>query len=76
MGYLVIPVVILLLIIVIRNIVVVQQSRAYVIERLGAFQAVWGVGLHVKIPFVDRVAKKVSMKEQVLELAEYIEKNV
>ena len=67
MGYLVIPVVILLLIIVIRNIVVVQQSRAYVIERLGAFQAVWGVGLHVKIPFIDRVAKKVSLKEQVLD---------
>jgi len=60
-------VVVLLLIIVIRNIVVVQQSRAYVIERLGAFQAVWGVGLHVKVPFIDRVAKKVSLKEQVLD---------
>ena len=67
MGYLFIPVVILLLIIIIRNIVVVQQSRAYVIERLGAFQNVWGVGLHVKIPFIDRVAKKVSLKEQVLD---------
>ena len=60
-------VVVLLLIIVIRNIVVVQQSRAYVIERLGAFQAVWGVGLHVKVPFIDRVAKRVSLKEQVLD---------
>ena len=68
MEYVVIPVVIiLLLVIVIRNIVVVQQSRAYVIERLGAFQAVWSVGLHVKIPFLDRVAKKVSLKEQVLD---------
>ena len=68
MEYVVIPVVIiLLLVIVIRNIVVVQQSRAYVIERLGAFQAVWGVGLHVKIPFLDRIAKKVSLKEQVLD---------
>ena len=67
MGFLIIPVVVLLLIIVIRNIVVVQQSRAYVIERLGAFQSVWGVGLHVKIPFLDRVAKKVSLKEQVLD---------
>ena len=57
MEYIVIPVVIiLLLVIVIRNIVVVQQSRAFVIERLGAFQAVWGVGLHVKIPFLVRVA--------------------
>ena len=60
-------VVVLLLIIIIRNIVVVQQSRAYVIERLGAFQSVWGVGLHVKVPFIDRVAKKVSLKEQVLD---------
>ena len=60
-------VVLILLIIVIRNIVVVQQSRAYVIERLGAFQAVWGVGLHVKIPFIDRIAKRVSLKEQVLD---------
>jgi len=68
MEYIVIPIVIvLLLIIVIRNIVVVQQSRAYVVERLGAFQAVWGVGLHVKVPFLDRVAKKVSLKEQVLD---------
>ena len=60
-------VIILLLVIVIRNIVVVQQSKAYVIERLGAFQSVWGVGLHVKMPFLDRVAKKVSLKEQVLD---------
>ena len=64
---LILIVVVLLLIIVIRNIVVVQQSRAYVIERLGAFQDVWGVGLHVKIPFLDRVAKRVSLKEQVLD---------
>ncbi len=53
------------LIIVISNIVVVQQSRAYVIERLGAFQAVWGVGLHVKIPFIDKIARRVNLKEQV-----------
>ena len=68
MEFIVIPIVIvLLLIIVIRNIVVVQQSRAYVIERLGAFQTIWGVGLHIKVPFLDRVAKKVSLKEQVLD---------
>ena len=53
--------------IVIANIAVVQQSRAYVIERLGAFQAIWGVGLHFKIPFIDRVARRVSLKEQVLD---------
>ena len=68
MGPIIIAVVVaLLLIIVIRNIVVVQQSRAYVIERLGAFQDVCGVGLHIKIPFIDRVAKRVSLKEQVLD---------
>lgn len=54
-------------IIVISNIAVVQQSRAYVIERLGAFHQVWGVGLHFKMPFIDRIARKVSMKEQVLD---------
>ena len=53
--------------IVIANISVVQQSRAYVIERLGAFQEVWGVGLHFKIPFIDRIARRVSLKEQVLD---------
>ena len=62
-----IVVIVLLLVIIISNIIVVQQSRAYVIERLGAFQAVWGVGLHIKIPLIDRVAKKVSLKEQVLD---------
>ena len=54
-------------VVVISNISVVQQSRAYVIERLGAFHSVWGVGLHFKMPFIDRVARKVSLKEQVLD---------
>ena len=53
--------------IIIKNIYVVQQSRAYVVERLGAFQAVHGVGIHFKIPFLDRIARKVSLKEQVLD---------
>ena len=57
-------VLIVLLILIIRNIHVVQQSRAYVIERLGAFHAIWEVGLHFKVPFLDRVAKKVTLKEQ------------
>ena len=60
-------VIILALIIVISNIFVVQQSRAYVIERLGAFHTVWGVGIHLKVPFIDRVARRVSLKEQVLD---------
>ena len=58
---------IIALIIVVSNIAVVQQSRAYVIERLGAFQTVWGVGLHFKVPFIDRIARRVSLKEQVLD---------
>ena len=57
----------ILFLIIITNIAVVQQSRAYVIERLGAFQTVWGVGLHFKIPFIDRIARRVSLKEQVLD---------
>ena len=63
-----IPVAILagvILALIIANIQIVQQSRAYVVERLGAFRAVWGVGLHVKLPFFERVVKKVSLKEQV-----------
>ena len=58
---------IIALVIVVSNIAVVQQSRAYVIERLGAFQTVWGVGLHFKVPFIDRIARRVSLKEQVLD---------
>ena len=58
-------IIVLLLIIIISNIIVVQQSKAYVVERLGAFQAVWGVGLHFKIPFIDRIARRVNLKEQV-----------
>ena len=54
-------------VILISNIKVVQQSRAMVIERLGAFNKVWSVGIHMKLPFVDRIAKQVSLKEQVLD---------
>ncbi len=60
-------IVLLTLLILVTNIFVVQQSRAYVIERLGAFHTVQGVGLHFKIPFIDRVARRVSLKEQVLD---------
>ncbi len=59
--------VVVILIIVISQINFVQQSRAYVIERLGAFHAVWGVGPHWKVPFIDRIARRVSLKEQVLD---------
>ena len=60
-------IVLFVLIIIISNISIVQQSRAYVVERLGAFSEVWSVGIHFKIPFIDRIAKKVSLKEQVLD---------
>ncbi len=57
----------LVILIALSNIFVVQQSRAYVIERLGAFNKVQGVGLHFKVPFIDRIARRVSLKEQVLD---------
>ena len=63
----IIAAIVITLILIVSNIYVVQQSRAYVIERLGAFQTVWGVGLHFKVPFIDRVARRVSLKEQVLD---------
>ncbi len=63
----IIALVVLVIAAIARCIVVVQQSRAYVVERLGAFQAVWGVGLHFKVPFIDKIARRVSMKEQVLD---------
>ncbi len=59
--------VIVILILIVRNIFIVQQSRAFVVERLGAFAAVWQVGIHFKVPFIERVAKKVSLKEQVMD---------
>ena len=65
----IIPVILILLVLAVlaANIRVVPQSRAFVIERLGAFQGVWGVGLHFKIPFIERIAKNISLKEQVVD---------
>ncbi len=57
--------IILILAVVVSCIQIVQQSKAYVVERLGAFHSVWGVGMHFKLPFIDRVVKRVSLKEQV-----------
>jgi regulator of protease activity HflC (stomatin/prohibitin superfamily) len=66
LGYIGLGILILLILaLLVSNIQVVQQSRAYVVERLGAYSATWGVGLHLKIPFIERVVKKVSLKEQV-----------
>ena len=60
-------IVLIAILLVVSNIYVVQQSRAYVIERMGAFERVDGVGLHFKAPFIDRIARRVSLKEQVLD---------
>ena len=62
-----IPIIIIILVVVLilvlaTNLKVVQQSKAYVIERLGAFHSVWGVGIHFKVPFLERVAKVVSLE--------------
>ena len=67
MWILFVVIILLALLILVTNIFVVQQSKAYVIERLGAFHAVQGVGLHFKVPFIDRIARRVSLKEQVLD---------
>ena len=61
----IIVLVIIILVVIVSCINVVQQSKAYVVERLGAFHSVWGVGMHFKLPFIERVVKKVSLKEQV-----------
>ncbi|WP_297716492.1 SPFH domain-containing protein [Intestinimonas sp.] len=70
-GGFIVPIILIVLIILIlaSNIKVVQQSKAYVVERLGAFHAVWGVGIHFKVPFLEKVAKVVSLKEQVVDFA-------
>ena len=57
--------IILLLILIIRNIVIVPQAAAFVVERLGVYSTTWQAGIHVKLPFVERIAKKVNLKEQV-----------
>ncbi len=57
--------IILILVLIVSNVHIVQQSRAYVVERLGRFYTVWNQGPHIKIPFLMRVIKKVSLKEQV-----------
>ena len=59
--------VIIALIIVIRNVRIVPQAHAFVIERLGAYSTTWHTGLHFKIPFIEAVSKKISLKEQVLD---------
>ena len=67
-GFMIIAILFLLaIVILVKNIKVVQQAKAVVVERLGAYQSTWTVGLHFKIPFIERVAKTVSLKEQVVD---------
>ena len=63
----IIGIIVLVLVIVVLNIKIVPQSKAYVIERLGAYSTTWQTGIHFKIPFVEKVSKTVSLKEQVVD---------
>ena len=58
---------IIALVIIVRNIRIIPQAQSAIVERLGTYQATWNVGLHIKIPFIDRIAKQVSLKEQVVD---------
>ena len=67
MIYVIISLLVLIAILIILNVRIVSQSEAAVIERLGAYNNTWQVGIHVKFPFIDRIANKVSLKEKVLD---------
>lgn len=66
---LIIALIIILLLLVVSCIKIVPQAQALVVERLGGYQGTWSVGLHFKVPFIDRIAKKVLLKEQVVDFA-------
>ncbi|MDC7124899.1 MAG: SPFH/Band 7/PHB domain protein [Spirochaetales bacterium] len=65
--WLTIAVLVLILILIVRNIRIVPQASAFVLERLGGYQTTWSVGIHIKIPLIDKVARKVSLKESVVD---------
>ena len=65
----VVIVVLIVLLLLISCIKIVPQARAMVVERLGAYQATWSTGLHFKVPIIDRVARRVDLKEQVVDFA-------
>ncbi|MDR0443094.1 MAG: paraslipin [Treponema sp.] len=69
MSYTIIVLAAFILMLIIGNIRIVSQSNAFVIERLGAYSSTWSVGIHVKVPFIDRIANKITLKEQVLDFA-------
>ena len=69
MGVVVLVLLILIVLILASCVKIVPQAYAYVVERLGAYQGTWSVGLHIKMPLIDRVAKKINLKEQVVDFA-------
>ena len=66
-GWVLLILAIIIILIIVKNFQIVPQSHAYVIERLGAYKTTWTTGLHLKIPFIERIAKRVSLKEQVVD---------
>lgn len=69
LAVLVLLVFIFVLVILASSIKIVPQAYAYVVERLGAYQSTWSVGFHIKIPVFDKVARKINLKEQVVDFA-------
>ena len=63
----ILAIVLILILFIVRNIKIVPQANAFVVERLGAYHATWGTGLHMKIPFIDKISKRVSLKEKVVD---------
>ena len=69
MVVLVIVLLVILILLLATSVKIVPQAYAYVVERLGAYQGTWSVGLHIKVPVIDKVAKKINLKEQVVDFA-------
>ncbi len=66
-AIIILAIIFILVILLIKNIKIVPQAHAFVVERLGAYYATWGTGLHIKIPFIDKISKRVSLKEKVVD---------
>ncbi|MBQ9708861.1 MAG: hypothetical protein IJV66_06725, partial [Firmicutes bacterium] len=60
---------VIVIVLVLANIKIVPQATTFIIERLGTYRTTWDTGLHLKVPFIDRVAKKISLKEKVADFA-------
>ncbi|MDO4174681.1 MAG: SPFH domain-containing protein [Eubacteriales bacterium] len=67
MGYVILILVLIVLVVLVSNVKIVPQAKAYTIERLGSYQGTWQTGLHFKIPLIERIARKVTLKEQVVD---------